>query len=149
MALKWNLIKKKNVSFENDSKCLMNRLSKQFNDSQHTCCSLLELIFLENKFKTLIKLCTLLVTYFKKCNFHIFLIHYMHIFFLILMIRAYSWWKSKISISKYENIYIWVSINDIQYKLCVYLVLWKHNNGEHCWLGNGPEDDHWHPPHRE
>ncbi len=35
----------------------------------------------------------------------------------------------------------------IQYKLWVSLV-WKHNNGEHCWLGNGPEDDHWHPPLR-
>ncbi len=28
-------------------------------------------------------------------------------------------------------------------------VLWNHNNGEHCWLGNGPEDNgHWHPPQR-
>ncbi len=36
----------------------------------------------------------------------------------------------------------------LQYKLWVSLVLWKHNNGEHCWLGTGPEDDHWHPPQR-
>ncbi len=28
------------------------------------------------------------------------------------------------------------------------LVLYNHNNGEHCWLVNGPEDDHWHPPQR-
>ncbi len=28
----------------------------------------------------------------------------------------------------------------IQYKLWVSLVLWNHNNGEHCWLGSGPED---------
>ncbi len=31
----------------------------------------------------------------------------------------------------------------IQYKLWVSLVIWNRNNGEHCWLGNGPEDDHW------
>ncbi len=35
-----------------------------------------------------------------------------------------------------------------QYKFWVFLVLWNHKNGEHCWLGNGPEDDHWHPPQR-
>ncbi len=34
-----------------------------------------------------------------------------------LMIRAYSSWKSKISISKYSNIYIWVSINDHPYSI--------------------------------
>ncbi len=33
------------------------------------------------------------------------------------MIRAYSSWKSKISISKYLNIYIWVSINDHPYSI--------------------------------
>ncbi len=33
------------------------------------------------------------------------------------MIRAYSSWKSKISISKYYNIYIWVSINDHTYSI--------------------------------
>ncbi len=41
--------------------------------------------------------------------------------------------------------YLHLSFNkwpSIQYKLWVSLVLWKHNNGEHCWLGNGPEDDH-------
>ncbi len=26
-----------------------------------------------------------------------------------------------------------------QYKFWVSLVLWKHNNGEDCWLGNDPE----------
>ncbi len=39
--------------------------------------------------------------------------------------------------------YLHLSFNkwaSIQYKLWVSLV-WKHNNGEHCWLGNGPEDD--------
>ncbi len=36
----------------------------------------------------------------------------------------------------------------IQYKLRVSLVLWNHNNGEDCWVGNDPEDDHWHPPQR-
>ncbi len=33
------------------------------------------------------------------------------------MIRAYSSWKSKISISKYNNIYIWVSKNDHPYSI--------------------------------
>ncbi len=51
-----------------------------------------------------------------------------------------------------QNIkYLHLSFNQwpsIQYKLWVSLVLWNHNNGEHCWLGNGPEDDHWHPPQR-
>ncbi len=28
----------------------------------------------------------------------------------------------------------------LQYKLWVSLILWNHNNGEDCWLGNGPED---------
>ncbi len=36
----------------------------------------------------------------------------------------------------------------IQYKFWVSLVLWNHNNGEDCWLGNDPEDEHWHPPQR-
>ncbi len=43
--------------------------------------------------------------------------------------------------------YLHLSFNkwqSIQYKFWVSLVLWNHNNGEHCWLGNGPEDDHWH-----
>ncbi len=31
----------------------------------------------------------------------------------------------------------------IQYTFWVSLVLWNRNNGEHCWLGNGPEDYHW------
>ncbi len=35
------------------------------------------------------------------------------VFVLILMIRAYSSKKSKINISKYSNIYIWVSLNDL------------------------------------
>ncbi len=33
------------------------------------------------------------------------------------MIRIYCSWKSKISISKYSNIYIWVSINDNPYSM--------------------------------
>ncbi len=44
--------------------------------------------------------------------------------------------------------YLHLSFNkwpSIQYPLRVFLVLWKHNNGEHCWLGNDPEYDHWHP----
>ncbi len=47
--------------------------------------------------------------------------------------------------------YLHLSFNkwpSIQYKLWVSLVLWNHNNGEDCWLGNGPEDEHWHPPQR-
>ncbi len=41
--------------------------------------------------------------------------------------------------------YLHLSFNkltSIQHKFWVSLVLWKRNNGEHCWLGNGPED-HW------
>ncbi len=41
--------------------------------------------------------------------------------------------------------YLHLSFNkwpSIQYTFRVSLVLWKHNNEEHCWLGNGPED-HW------
>ncbi len=56
------------------------------------------------------------------------------------MIRAYSSWKSK---------YLHLSFNkwpSLQYKFQVSLVLWNHNNGEDCWLGNGSEDNHWHPP---
>ncbi len=42
------------------------------------------------------------------------------------MIRAYSSWKSKISISKYYNIYIWVSINDHPYSInCGYLLFFE------------------------
>ncbi len=37
----------------------------------------------------------------------------------------------------------------LQYKFWVSLVLWNHNNGEDCWLGNGPGDNHWHPPQRQ
>ncbi len=39
--------------------------------------------------------------------------------------------------------YLHLSFNkwpSIQYKLYKSLVIWNHNNGEHCWLGNGPED---------
>ncbi len=45
--------------------------------------------------------------------------------------------------------YLHLSFNklpSIQYKFWVSLVLWNHNNGEDCWLGNDPEDEHWHPP---
>ncbi len=38
--------------------------------------------------------------------------------------------------------YLHLSFNkwpSIQYKFWVSLVLWHHNNGEDCWLGNGPE----------
>ncbi len=52
-------------------------------------------------------------------------------------------------LKKFE--YLHLSFNtwpSIQYTFCVSLVLWNHNNGEHCWLGNVPEDDHWHPPQR-
>ncbi len=48
--------------------------------------------------------------------------------------------------------YLHLSFNkwpSIQYKFWVSLVLWNHNNGEDCWLGNDPEDEHWHPPQRE
>ncbi len=44
--------------------------------------------------------------------------------------------------------YLHLSFNkwpSIQYTFWVSLVLWKLNNGEHCWLGNDPKDDHWHP----
>ncbi len=40
--------------------------------------------------------------------------------------------------------YLHLSFNkwpSIQYKLWVSLVLWNHNNGEDCWLGNDPEDE--------
>ncbi len=66
------------------------------------------------------------------------------------MIRAYSSWKSQIQYLKILE-YLHLSFNkwpSIQYTFWVSLVLWKHNNGEHCWLGNGPEDNHWHPPQR-
>ncbi len=41
-----------------------------------------------------------------------------------------------------------IKLLPLQYKFQVSLVLWNHNNGEDCWLGNGPEDDYWHPPQR-
>ncbi len=59
------------------------------------------------------------------------------------MIREYR--KSKILEYLHLSFNNWPSI---QYKFWVFLVLWNHNNGEHCWLGNGPEDDHRHPPQR-
>ncbi len=31
--------------------------------------------------------------------------------------------------------------SSLQYKFWVSLVLWNHNNGEVCWLGNDPEDN--------
>ncbi len=43
--------------------------------------------------------------------------------------------------------YLHLSFNkwpSIQYKFRVSLVLWNHNNGEHCWLGNGPIIDTLH-----
>ncbi len=43
--------------------------------------------------------------------------------------------------------YLHLSFNkwpSIQYKFWVSLALWNHNNGEDCWLGNAPEDEHWH-----
>ncbi len=43
--------------------------------------------------------------------------HFKRYLFFILMIRAYSSSKSKISISKYYNINIWVSINDHPYSI--------------------------------
>ncbi len=45
--------------------------------------------------------------------------------------------------------YLHLSFNkwpSLQYKFCVSLVLWNHNNGKDCWLGNDPEDKHWCPP---
>ncbi len=52
--------------------------------------------------------------------------------------------------NKYLKIldYLHLSFNkwpSIQYKFWVSLVIWNHNNGEDCRLGNGPEDDHWPP----
>ncbi len=47
--------------------------------------------------------------------------------------------------------YLHLSFNkwpSIQYKFWVSLVLSNHNNGEDCWLGNDPEDEHWHPPQK-
>ncbi len=38
-------------------------------------------------------------------------------FFLLLMIRAYSSWKSKIQYLKYKNIYIWVWLNEHPYSM--------------------------------
>ncbi len=38
--------------------------------------------------------------------------------------------------------YLHLSFNkwpSLQYKFWVFL--WNHNNGEDCWLGNGPEDN--------
>ncbi len=42
--------------------------------------------------------------------------------------------------------YLHLSFNkwpSIQYTFWVSLFLLNHNNEEHCWLGNGPEDYHW------
>ncbi len=42
--------------------------------------------------------------------------------------------------------YLHLSFNkwpSIQYKFWVSLVLWNHNNGKDCWLGNDPEDEQW------
>ncbi len=39
--------------------------------------------------------------------------------------------------------YLYLSFDkwpSIHYKFWVSLVLWNPNNGEHCWLSNGPED---------
>ncbi len=48
-----------------------------------------------------------------------------------------------------EYLYLsFIKLPCIKYNFRVSLVLWNHNNGEDCWLGNGPEDDHWHPPQR-
>ncbi len=47
--------------------------------------------------------------------------------------------------------YLHLSFNkwpSLQYKFRVSLVLWNHNNGEDCWLGNDPEDEHWHSSKR-
>ncbi len=58
-------------------------------------------------------------------------------FVLILMIRAYSTWKSKVQYLKILE-YLHLSFNkwpSLQNIFWVSLVLWNHNNGEDCWLG--------------
>ncbi len=45
--------------------------------------------------------------------------------------------KKSVSQKNYLNFNKWPFI---QYKLWESLVLWNHNNGELCWLGNGPEE---------
>ncbi len=72
------------------------------------------------------------------------------IFVLIWMIRAYSQRKSKIQYLKIlEYLHLsFIKWPPLQYKFWVSLVLWNHNNGEDCWLGNDPEDEHWRPPQR-
>ncbi len=61
------------------------------------------------------------------------------------MIRAYSSWKSKIQHLKIlEYIHLsFIKWPSLQYKFRVSLVPWNYNNGEDCWVGNGPEDNHW------
>ncbi len=66
------------------------------------------------------------------------------------MIRAYSSWKYKIQYFKILE-YLYLNFNklpSLQYTFRVSLVIWNHNNGKYCWLGSGPEDDHWHLPQR-
>ncbi len=42
------------------------------------------------------------------------------------------------------HIYIWVHLKkNLRYTGASQK---NHNNGEDCWIGNGPEDGHWHPP---
>ncbi len=66
------------------------------------------------------------------------------------MIRAYSSWKWKIQYLKIlEYLHLrFIKWPSLQYKFWISLVLWNHNNGEDCWLGNGPEDSHWLLSHR-
>ncbi len=66
------------------------------------------------------------------------------------MIRAYSSWKSKIQYLKILEYLHWSYSKwpSLQYKFWIPLVLWSHNNGQDCWLGNGPDDNHWHPPQK-
>ncbi len=69
--------------------------------------------------------------------------HFKGVFVLILMIRYYTSWKSKIQYIKIlEYLYLsFIKWPFLLYKFWVSLVLWNHNNGEHCWLGNGPKDN--------
>ncbi len=51
--------------------------------------------------------------------------------------------KVKNQYLKILEYFIWVLINDHPYsKFWVSLVLWNHNNGEDCWIGNDPEDQY-------
>ncbi len=73
--------------------------------------------------------------------------HFRSFFVLILMIRAYKVKNQYLKIL----VYLHLSFNkwpSLQYKFWASLVLWNHNNGEDCWLGNDPEDEHWRPPQR-